>query len=133
MKICNVLLLTAISFSSATAFAQNLVPTMDSEYEFCQQRPPEPEWLQNLHVRKSNKRLLIQSIYRLEGYQRVAASGDCKCNTLFPPWSNAVQHYNDNFLHLEQFEAMQTRRDFQDQGSAVRRFVQELCEAEGNW
>ncbi|MEM7668366.1 MAG: hypothetical protein AAF317_04340 [Pseudomonadota bacterium] len=133
MKICNLLLLAAISFSSATAFAQGLVPKMDSEYEFCQQRPPEPEWVQNLHVRESYKRLLIQSIYRLEGYQRVAASGDCRCDTLFPPWSNAVQHYNDNFLHLEQFEAMQTRRDFQDQGSAVRRSVQELCEAEGNW
>ncbi|WP_371228022.1 hypothetical protein [Roseovarius sp. 2305UL8-3] len=133
MKICNLLLLAAISFSSATAFAQGLVPTMDSEYEFCQQRPPEPEWVQNLHVRESYKRLLIQSIYRLEGYQRVAASDDCRCDTLFPPWSSAVQHYNDNFLHLEQFEAMQTRRDFQDQGSAVRRSVQELCEAEGNW
>ena len=133
MKICNLLLLAAISFSSATAFAQGLVLAMDSEYEFCQQRPPEPEWVQNLHVRESYKRLLIQSIYRLEGYQRVAASGDCRCDTLFPPWSNAVQHYNDNFLHLEQFEVMQTRRDFQDQGSAVRRSVQELCEAEGNW
>ncbi|GIT88724.1 MULTISPECIES: hypothetical protein [unclassified Roseobacter] len=133
MKICNLLLFAAISLSSATAFAQGLVPAMDSEYEFCQKRPPEPEWVQNLHVRESYKRLLIQSIYRLEGYQRVAAFGDCRCDTLFPPWSSAVQQYNDNFLHLEQFEAMQTRRAFQDQGSAVRRSVQKLCEAEGNW
>ena len=133
MRIFTLLLSAALSMPPATAFAQGLVPTIASEYEFCQERPPEPEWMQNLHVRESYKRLLVQSIYRLEGYQRVAASGDCMCDTLFPPWSNAVQHYNDNFLHLEQFEAMQTRRDFQDQGSAVRRSVQELCEAEGNW
>lgn len=133
MKVIIPLLSAALILPPATAFAQGLVPTIGSKYEFCQERPPEPQWMQNLHVRESYKRLLIQSIYRLEGYQRVAASGDCTCDTLFPAWSNAVQHYNDNFLHLEQFEAMQTRRDLQDRGSAVRRSVQEFCEAEGNW
>ena len=113
--------------------AQGLVPTLEREYEFCQQRPPEPEWMQNIDRRESHKRLLIQSIYRLEGYERVAESGDCGCDTLYPSWDSAVQRFNDNYLHLEQFELMQTRRDFEDEGTAVRRSVRALCEAEGNW
>jgi len=127
------LLVAATVLSPAMAPAQGLVPTMDREYEFCQDRPTEPDWMQNLHVRESYKRLLIQSIYRLESYQRVADVGDCTCDTLFPSWTEAVQRFNDNYLHLEQFESMQTRRDFENQGTALRRSVRELCEAEGNW
>lgn len=133
MSKLKILLIAVTFFSPSMAPAQGLVPTLDSEFEFCQDRPPEPEWMQNIHVRESYKRLLVQSIYRLEGYQRVANATDCTCDTLFPPWTDAVQHFNDNYLHLEQFEAMQTRRDFQNQGTALRRSVRELCEAEGNW
>lgn len=133
MKLVNFLLIVATAFSPAVAFSQGLVPTVDREFEFCQERPPEPEWMQNLHVRESHKRLLIQAINRLEGYQHVADASDCGCATLFPPWANAVQHFNDNYLHLEQFEAVQTRRDYQNQGDALRQSVKELCEAEGNW
>lgn len=127
------ILAAVLMAASSMAPAQGLVPSLDGEFEFCNDRPSEPEWMQNLHVREGYKRLLIQSIYRLEGYQRVAEAGDCSCETLFPPWADAVQQFNDNYLHLEQFDAMQTRREFQDQGSAVRRSVRELCEPEGNW
>ena len=127
-----ILAATAAMYPSL-APAQGLVPTIDSGFEFCQDRPPEPEWMQNLHVRESYKRLLVQSIYRLESYQRAANAGDCTCETLFPPWTDAVQQFNDNYLHLEQFDAMQTRREFQDRGTEIRRSVQSLCEAEGNW
>lgn len=133
MKKSAPILAAIAALSTSMAPAQGLVPTIDSGYEFCQDRPPEPEWMQNLHVRESYKRLLVQSIYRLESYERVADAGDCTCSTLFPPWTSAVQNFNDNYLHLEQFEAMQTRREFQDQGTAIRRSVQDLCESEGNW
>jgi len=96
MSKLKILLIAVTFFSPSMAPAQGLVPTLDSEFEFCQDRPPEPEWMQNIHVRESYKRLLVQSIYRLEGYQRVANATDCTCDTLFPPWTDAVQHFNDN-------------------------------------
>lgn len=133
MRQIPLILVAAMATAPSIAPAQGLVPSMDSEFEFCQDRPSEPDWMQNIPVRESYKRLLVQSIYRLEGYQRAANAGNCTCDTLFPPWTDAVQHFNDNYLHLEQFEAMQTRREFQDQGTALRRSVRELCEAEGNW
>mgnify|MGYP000636866877 FL=1 len=133
MRTFALILATAIGLSPELTSAQGLVPTIEREYEFCQERPPEPEWMQNMDARESHKRLLIQSIYRLERYERVAEVGDCECETLYPSWDKAVQRFNDNYLHLEQFELMQTRRVFQDQGNAVRRSVRALCEAVGNW
>ncbi len=133
MKMISLMLAAATGLSPALSSAQGLVPTMEREYEFCQERPPEPEWMRNMHARESYRRLLIQSIYRLEGYERVSEAENCECKTLFPSWDNAVQRFNDNYLHLEQFELMQTRREFQDQGTAVRRSVKALCEAVGNW
>ena len=133
MKTFNLVVTAAVALSPTLTSAQGLVPTMDREYEFCQERPPEPDWMQNLEARESHKRLLIQAIYRLEGYERVAEAGNCGCDTLYPSWDHAVQRFNDNYLHLEQFDLMQTRREFQNQGNAVRRSVRALCEAEGNW
>lgn len=133
MKIGTLILATAVALSPAISVAQGLVPTMNSEYEFCQERPPEPDWMQNLHVRESYKRRLVQSIYQLEGYQRVSEASDCSCDTLYPPWDNAVQRFNDNYLHLERRDAMDTRRDFQDQANTLRRSLRDLCEPIGHW
>ena len=133
MKTANLLLAVAVGTSPTLTSAQGLVPSMEREYEFCQERPPEPEWMQNNDRSENHKRLLIQSIYRLEGYERVSEAGNCACDTLYPSWDSAVQRFNNNYLHLEQFELMQTRRHFEDEGTAVRRSVRALCEAEGNW
>ncbi|MEM8575588.1 MAG: hypothetical protein AAGF48_13240 [Pseudomonadota bacterium] len=115
------------------ALSQGMVPTMDRQFEFCQDRPLEPEWLENTPVREGYKRLLIQMIYRAESYRRVADANDCSCETVFPPWEHAIQHFNDNYLSLEQFEAMQTREDYRAEGDALRQSVRDLCEAEGHW
>lgn len=133
MKIKRLITIACAFLAPSEVLSQGLVPTLDREYEFCQERPPEPDWMQNLEARESHKRLLIQVIYRLEGYERVAEAGNCGCDTLYPSWDHAVQRFNDNYLHLEQFDLMQTRREFQNQGNAVRRSVRALCEAEGNW
>jgi len=117
----------------AVAFSQGLAPTMDRQFEFCQDRPLEPEWLENTPVREAYKRLMIQMIYRTESYRRVADAGECSCDTLFPPWDQAIQHFNNNYLSLEQFDAMQTREDYRTEGNTLRQSVKEFCEAEGNW
>lgn len=133
MRTLTLLLTATLSIFPVISAAQGLVPTIDSGYEFCQDRPPEPDWIDNLHVRESYKGLLLQSIYRFQGYERVAEAGDCSCNTLFPPWAAAMQQFNDNYGHLERHDALATRREFQDEGTALRRSVREICEAEGNW
>ena len=115
------------------ALSQGLVPAMGSEFEFCEDRPIEPEWMENMPAREAHKRVLIQMIYRAESYRRVADAGDCSCETLFPPWDQAIQHFNDHYLSLGQFEAMQTREDYRAEGDAYRQSVREICEAEGNW
>lgn len=117
----------------AITLSQGLVPAMGREFEFCEDRPLEPAWLENIHARESYKRVLIQMIYRAQSYRRVADADECSCETLFPPWEHAIQHFNDNYLSLEQFEAMQTREEYRAEGDALRQSVRDLCEAEGNW
>lgn len=127
------LLIASTIVFPAVAFSQGLVPTIDRQFEFCQDRPLEPEWLENAPVRESYKRLLIQMIYRTDSYQRVADAEECSCDTLFPPWDAAIQHFNNNYLSIEQLEAMQTREDYRAESDALRQSVKELCEAEDNW
>lgn len=115
------------------ALAQGLVPTMDGQFEFCEERPREPQWLRDIHVRESHKRLLIQAIYELQSYERVEHAGNCSCNTLYPTWDTAIQTFNDNYLHLERRDAMAARRELQDRSTALRQSQKGVCEPLGHW
>lgn len=133
MKIVTSILLATAIFATAGAYAQGLVPTLDREYEFCENRPEEPQWLQDIHVRENYKRLLVQAIYRFQSYDRVEQAGDCSCDTLYPSWDTAVQVFNDNYLHLERRDAMDTRREFQDRSNDLRQSQRDVCEPIGHW
>ncbi|MEL6511089.1 MAG: hypothetical protein AAFU69_11085 [Pseudomonadota bacterium] len=115
------------------AHSQGLVPTIEGQFEFCNDRPKEPKWLQDIHVRESHKRLLIQAIYDLQSYERVEQAGDCACDTLYPAWDTAIQTFNDNFLHLERRDAMNARLEFQDRSTVLRQSQKSVCEPLGHW
>lgn len=133
MKPIKPLLLAIAVLMPLGAHSQGLVPTMDGEFEFCEDRPEEPQWLQDIHVRESHKRLLIQAIYDLQSYERVEQAGDCTCDTLYPTWDTAIQTFNDNYLHLERRDAMNARREFQERSTALRQSQRSVCEPFGHW
>ena len=133
MNIFKSLLLASLLLSPSVLSAQGLIPTMDRQFEFCEDRPDEPEWLQNMHVREGHKRLLIQAIYRLQSYERVEQAGNCSCATLYPSWDAAIQVFNDNYLQYDRHETLDTRREFQDRSNALRESQRDLCEPIGHW
>lgn len=115
------------------AFSQGLVPTMEREFEFCEDRPTEPEWMQNLHVREGQKRLAIQYIYRFQSAERVIEAGECACATRFPTWDAAVQTFNDSYLSGDQNDLREATADFQRQYNELRPQARDICELEGHW
>ncbi|MEL6465668.1 MAG: hypothetical protein AAFQ58_11930 [Pseudomonadota bacterium] len=123
----------ALASAPSMAFAQGLVPTMDQQFEFCQDRPLEPEWMGSLPSRENYKRLVIQTIYRAHGLERVVEAGDCSCATRFPSWDAAVQHFNDRYLGTGR-NAMRDAEDrYLTRFNELRSAAREICEAAGNW
>ncbi|MEM9360358.1 MAG: hypothetical protein AAGB04_29620 [Pseudomonadota bacterium] len=111
MKPLILILATGINLSPALAPAQGLVPTLNSEYDFCRSRPAEPEWMAELPSRERYKRLVIQTIYRAQGVERVVEAQECSCETRFPTWDNAVQHFNDNYLGGDRNRLREAKRN----------------------
>ena len=56
--------------TTAGVAERNLIPTLDNHPNVCPDQPPEPKWMQNINVRESYKRLLIQQIYRAQSMER---------------------------------------------------------------
>lgn len=59
MSCFKAVLMIALVSTPSMAFAQGLVPTMEQQFEFCQERPQEPEWMGRLPSRENYKRLVI--------------------------------------------------------------------------
>lgn len=127
------ILAAAIAISPAITSAQGLVPTIESEFDFCQDRPVEPEWMSELPSREKYKRLVIQTIYRAQGLERVVEAQECSCETRFPPWDAAVQHFNDNFLGGDRNALREAEEEHLDRFNELRSIAREICEAEGLW
>ncbi|MEL8054585.1 MAG: hypothetical protein AAGK66_00385 [Pseudomonadota bacterium] len=133
MKLHICILSIVIGLSPALATAQGLVPTLNSEYDFCQSRPVEPEWMAELPSRERYKRLVIQTIYRAQGVERVVEAQECSCETRFPSWDTAVQHFNDNYLGGDRNTLREAEEEYFNRFNELRAAARELCEAEGNW
>lgn len=113
--------------------AQEMVPTMDREPEFCEDRPTEPDWMGSLPSRESYKRLVIQTIYRAQNVERVVAAGECSCATRFPSWDAAVQHFNDNYLGADRSRLREANNEYLERFNELRQPARLICEAEGHW
>ena len=133
MKLPTVIVSAAISLIPALAPAQGLVPTLNNEYDFCQSRPAEPEWMAELPSRERYKRLVIQTIYQAQGVERVVEAQECSCDTRFPSWDTAVQHFNDHSPGGDRTALREAEEEHFDRYNDLRSAARELCEAEGNW
>ena len=133
MKKLTPILVTAISLLPTITSAQGIVPTLENGFEFCQDRPLEPEWMTELPSREKYKRLVIQTIYRAQGLERVVDAQECSCGTRFPPWDTAVQHFNDNFLNADRNALREAEEEHLNRFNDLRSTARTICEAEGNW
>lgn len=133
MSCFKAVLILALASAPSMAFAQGLDPTMDQQFEFCQDRPLEPRWMGTLPSRENYRRLVIQTIYRAQGLERVVEAGECSCATRFPSWNAAVQHFNDRYLGADR-NAMRDAEDrYLTRFNELRSAAWEICEAAGNW
>ncbi len=133
MSCFNAILMLALVSGPSMAFAQGLAPTMDHQFEFCHERPLEPEWMGSLPTRESYKRLVIQTIYRAHGLERVIEAGECSCATRFPSWDVAVQHFNDRYLGADRDVMRDAEDRYLTRFNELRSAARQICEAVGNW
>lgn len=127
------LLIFMIVFYPSSSYSQGLVPTMEQTFAFCRERPSEPKWMGSLPSRENYKRLVIQTIYRAQGLERVVESGECSCAIRFPSWDTAVQHFNDRYSGADRNAMREAEDRYLTRFNQLRLAAREICETEGHW
>ena len=127
------ILVTAIVMAPTLTSPQGLVPTTNQEFDVCQERPQQPDWIDNLPSRDAFRGAVIQMIYRAESYRRVIEAGECSCETRFPDWDISIQLFNDNYLGSDRNGLRDARNEYRAQANEMRDAAKVLCEEAGNW
>ena len=125
--------LLVIFGATAGVAERNLIPTLDNRPDVCPDQPPEPEWMQNIDVRESYKRLLVQQIYRAQSMQRIVDTQYCDCTTRFPSWEAAERVYIERYASSEYWDVVDATSAYRRQANELRRAAMPICEAAGNW
>ena len=119
--------------TTAGVAERNLIPTLDNHPNVCPDQPPEPKWMQNINVRESYKRLLIQQIYRAQSMERVVDSQNCDCPIRYPTWEDAVRFYTERYASSECWDVVEATSEYRRQANELRRAAMPICVAAGNW
>ena len=127
--ICAITLFTAPIASAE----RNLIPTLNNQPDICPKQPPEPDWLQNLDVRESYKRLLVQQIYRAQSMQRIVDAQDCACPVRYPAWAAAEAVYFETFAAAEYWDVIEATSDSRRLANELRLKAMPICVAAENW
>ncbi len=125
------MIVLAAAGSPASA-ERNLVPSLGSKPDVCLNRPAEPYWMQDIGVREAYKRVLVQDIYRAQNMERIGASGECSCDTRFPPWDAAEAEFLERFADAERWEMLEASDAYNRRANVLRIETMAICEAEGN-
>jgi hypothetical protein len=124
----------AVVLASSTAQAErNLMPMIDSQFDVCTDRPPQPDWLTNTDTRGANEARLIQQIYRVQSMARIVEAGECSCETRFPSWEAAEQSFFDQFASSDRNELREAISEYSRTANELRLSAKPICEAESNW
>mgnify|MGYP001110710628 CR=1 FL=1 len=124
----------ALGMTSSPAFAErNLVPTLDRSFNVCPDRPAEPSWMQDIPLRQTYQRVLVQDIYRAQNLERVVESGSCDCEARFPSWDAAEAVFREVHASDERWEMLQASDAYNRRANAARPAAKAICEAAGNW
>ncbi len=119
--------------ATAGVAERNLIPTLDNQPDVCPDQPPEPQWMQDIDVRESHKRLLIQQIYRAQSLQRIVEAQSCECPTRYPSWDSAEGIFVKHFAASEYWDIVEATSEYRRQANELRREAMPICEAAGNW
>lgn len=133
MKNFTPVLITAVVMAPTLTSPQGLVRTTNQEFDVCQQRPLQPEWIGNLPSRDAFRGAVIQMIYRAESYRRVIDAGECACETRFPSWDSSIQLFNDKYLGSDRNGLRDARNEYRAQANEMHEATKALCEEAGNW
>lgn len=119
--------------ATAGVAERNLIPTLENQPDVCPDQPPEPQWMQDIAVRESHKRLLIQQIYRAQSMQRIVEAQICECPTRYPSWEAALGVFVEHFSASEYWDIVEATSEYRRQANELRREAMPICEAAGNW
>ena len=125
--------LLVILGTTAGVAERNLIPTLDNPPDVCPDQPPEPQWMRDIDVRESHKRLLIQQIYRAQSMQRIVEAQSCECPTRYPPWEAAESVFVEHFVASEYWDIVEATSTYRRQANELRREAMPICKAAGNW
>ena len=125
--------LLVVLYATAGVAERNLIPTLENQPDVCPNQLPEPEWMQNIDVRESHKRLLIQQIYRAQSMQRIVEAQSCECPTRYPSWEAAEGVFVEHFAASEYWDIVEATSEYRSQANELRREATPICEAAGNW
>ncbi|MDE0591253.1 hypothetical protein OU789_15060 [Halocynthiibacter sp. C4] len=119
--------------ATAGVAERNLIPTLDNRPDVCPEQSPEPEWMQNIDVRESYKRLLIQQIYRAESMKRIVDAQSCDCPVRYPTWEVAVRVYTERYASSEYWDVIEATSAYRRRANELRLAAKAICDAAGNW
>lgn len=125
------ILMSAVASGAAAQF----IPTIGEEpvYEFCQDRPARPEWIENIEPKEAHYGQLVQMMYRAQSLRAVVESGECSCETRYPSWDDAQVYYYEHYSDLERWEVLERTNEYSRSANEFRRAARPVCEAAGNW
>ena len=130
------LVLTALvlGLTSAPGFAErNLVPTLERSFDVCPDRPAEPVWMQEIPLRQSYQRVLVQDIYRAQNLERIVETVSCACEIRFPSWDAAEAVFRESYASDERWEMLEASDAYNRSANAARTAAKAICDAAGNW
>lgn len=119
--------------ATASVAERNLIPTLDNQPDVCPDQPTEPQWIQDIDVRESHKRLLIQQIYRAQSMQRIVEAQSCECPTRYPSWEAAEGVFAERYASSEYWDIVEATSAYRRHANKLRREALPICDAAGNW
>ena len=125
---------TIVGLIAAPLIAErNLVPNMENTPDVCPDRPPEPDWMQNISLRDVFQRVLVQDIYRAQNIERIIETGSCTCAIRFPRWNTAVAVFQESHASADRWEMLQASDSYSRRANDLRLEAKAICDATGNW
>jgi len=124
----------ALLVAPSLAIAERtLVPTLELQFDVCEDRPLQPDWVTNIDRRDANRARLIQQIYRAQSMERIVEAGECSCGTRFPTWAAAEESYFERFAAADRNELREAISEYSRTANELRQTAKPICEAQGNW
>lgn len=133
MRVSLFLSMVSVWFATAVFAERNLIPTLGNQPDVCPEQPAEPAWMQDIGVKESYKRQLVQQIYRAQSMQRIVEVQSCTCFTRYPSWEAAETVFHESYAAAEYWDVVGATSDYRRLANDLRLEAMPLCEAAGNW